>query len=92
MRTLKSIITVAGSLKNVNLSVEEERLMLRAIREVNNPKLVGNDVILFDNILKDLFVGVQAHFDNIQKFIQSAVDVCSEQGLQPSQNMLEKMV
>ena len=37
----------------------EDQIVLRAITEVNLPKFLQNDALLFNNILKDLFPGIQ---------------------------------
>ena len=36
----------------------EDQIVLRAITEVNLPKFLFNDAVLFQNILQDLFPGI----------------------------------
>lgn len=59
MRALKSVLVMAGSLKRANPDLQEDIVLIRAMRDSNLPKFLVADVELFSNIIGDLFPGVQ---------------------------------
>ena len=59
MRAVRSVINAGGILKGQFPDDDESQLMLRALREVNVPKFLKDDIPLFENIIIDLFPGVE---------------------------------
>ncbi|XP_036364895.1 dynein heavy chain 6, axonemal-like [Octopus sinensis] len=58
MRAIKSILVMAGSLKQQNPGQDEDSLLIRALHDSNIPKFLKEDAILFQSILQDLFPGI----------------------------------
>ncbi|XP_023289892.1 dynein heavy chain 1, axonemal [Orussus abietinus] len=55
MRAVKTVIAVAGNLKREQRHLEEQQICLRALRDVNVPKFLKDDLKLFNGIVSDLF-------------------------------------
>ena len=58
MRAVRSVINAAGLLKQDFQDTNEHQLLLRALRDVNVPKFLKDDIPLFENIIIDLFPGI----------------------------------
>ena len=59
MRAVKTVISAAGNLKRENPDMSEELIVLRAVRDVNVPKFLQDDLKLFSGIVSDLFPKIQ---------------------------------
>jgi len=55
MRAVRSTINAAGRLISETAETNEDKLLLRALLDVNVPKFLNHDLPLFENIIKDLF-------------------------------------
>jgi len=59
MRAVRTVINNAGILKAQFPTMDEQQLLQRALRDVNVPKFLADDLPLFENIIIDLFPGVE---------------------------------
>lgn len=57
LRALKSVLVMAGSLKRGAPEMSEQLVLMRALRDMNLPKFVFDDVPLFLGLINDLFPG-----------------------------------
>ncbi|GBG27447.1 Dynein heavy chain 17, axonemal [Hondaea fermentalgiana] len=55
LRAVKSVLRVAGVLKRSNPGMEEEAVLMRALRDFNTPKIVAHDMDIFLRLIADLF-------------------------------------
>lgn len=55
MRAVKTVIAVAGNLKRENSEMDEQQIVLRALKDVNVPKFLNDDLKLFKGNLLILF-------------------------------------
>lgn len=59
MRAVKSVLVMAGSLKRAQKDLEEDIVLIRAMRDSNVPKFLKDDLPLFSALIQDLFPGKQ---------------------------------
>ncbi|XP_072367150.1 dynein axonemal heavy chain 10 isoform X2 [Scyliorhinus torazame] len=58
LRALKSVLVMAGELKRGSPDISEDVVLMRALRDMNLPKFVFEDVPLFLGLISDLFPGL----------------------------------
>ncbi|XP_067084612.1 dynein axonemal heavy chain 10 [Osmerus mordax] len=58
LRALKSVLVMAGELKRGSPDLHEDVVLMRALRDMNLPKFVFEDVPLFLGLITDLFPGL----------------------------------
>lgn len=58
LRALKSVLVMAGSFKRGFPDMSEALVLMRALRDMNLPKFVFEDVPLFLGLINDLFPGM----------------------------------
>jgi dynein heavy chain len=52
---LKAVLNAAGAMKREDPNLEEDKIVLRALRDMNVPKFIRDDNRLFKLLLRDLF-------------------------------------
>lgn len=61
LRALKSVLIMAGSLKRASPDISEEKVLMRALWDMNMPKFVSEDVVLFQGLISDLFPSLEVN-------------------------------
>ena len=91
MRALKSILIAAGSYKRQYPDKNENILMISALRDFNIPRLVSEDVELFEAILGDMFPNVDRSLSNFTALEEEIAKVLIEMNLQVVPSQIKKV-
>ena len=75
MRTVKSVLVTAAQISRRWPSLSEDEIIMMAIREVNLPKFVSQDMDIFNAIVKDLFPSIVLDNKDQPKF-QETLNNC----------------
>ena len=92
MRAVSAVINASGLLKFDNMDMNEDQLILRAIRDVNAPKFLKDDLPLFENIIKDLFPKVERPKVDYGSLHDAILKSCDFYKLQSTQKFLDKVI
>lgn len=92
LRAIKSVLVTAGGLKRVDGEMPEDLVLLRALRENNLPKLVGEDTQLFLAILGDLFPGAEPPEVFYGSLIVAIEEEFAAAKLQPHPELVKKII
>jgi len=92
MRAIKSVLRASGRVKRENRDMDETTVIIKALRDMNLPKFLADDVILFDNLFIDLFPDCEeAENDNDE--LQIAIEESLiRRNLQLNENIVVKIM
>jgi dynein heavy chain len=92
MRAVKSVLVAAGQLKRKEPDVDENILLIRAMRDSNVPKFLSHDLPLFSGIVQDLFPGVNVPFVDYGKLQMAIENQLEKRGLQKIDTLITKII
>ncbi|XP_061640433.1 dynein axonemal heavy chain 1 isoform X3 [Phyllopteryx taeniolatus] len=92
MRSVKSVISAAGNLKRENPNMNEELICLRAIKDVNVPKFLRDDLKLFNGIVSDLFPKTKQEPIDYGTLEESMRNICTKMNLKDVDEYIGKCI
>ena len=103
LRALKTLLVSAGALKREaiegkgeldknTLALEEQKALI--VGACNNilPKLIAEDIVVFTEILKEVFPGSEASSMENAVLREEMIKICEERGLVPSESFIQKVL
>lgn len=78
LRALNAVLRMAGVLKRASPDLNEALVLMRALRDMNHPKFVYDDVPLFLGLIRDLFPGMDCPRVGYPDFSAAVAKVLAE--------------
>ncbi|XP_071339029.1 dynein axonemal heavy chain 10 [Trachinotus anak] len=92
LRALKSVLVMAGELKRGSPDLSEDVVLMRALRDMNLPKFVFEDVPLFLGLISDLFPGLDCPRVRYPDFNDAVEQILQENKYVLLPNQVDKVV
>ncbi|KAL2092820.1 hypothetical protein ACEWY4_012618 [Coilia grayii] len=92
LRALKSVLVMAGELKRGSADLNEDVVLMRALRDMNLPKFVFEDVPLFLGLISDLFPGLDCPRVRYPSFNDAVEQILLENQYVMLPNQVDKVV
>ncbi|KAL7679175.1 putative AAA+ ATPase domain, dynein heavy chain region D6 P-loop domain-containing protein [Plasmopara halstedii] len=92
LRSVKSVLIVAGSLRRAHSTLSEETVLLQVLRDLNTPRILLSDYPIFMGLLCDLFSHQKAAPMNNDALQAKFARVCEQKMLQLEEGFFRKMM
>eukprot|EP01028_Stygiella_incarcerata_P003072 TRINITY_DN1583_c0_g3_i1.p1 TRINITY_DN1583_c0_g3~~TRINITY_DN1583_c0_g3_i1.p1 ORF type:complete len:4602 (-),score=1271.77 TRINITY_DN1583_c0_g3_i1:125-13930(-) len=92
LRALKAVLVMAGALKRGAADLPEDVVLMRALRDMNAPKFVFEDVPLFKGLINDLFPKLtveRVRYPSLNDAVEKALEA---QGYQLLDDQVDKVI
>lgn len=91
LRSLTSVLRHAGRKKRSQPTLNDEEILLLAMKDMNNPKMTSVDLPLFNAIVSDLFPGIDAPSIDYSRFKKAVTEELKEDNLQVNPSSINKV-
>ncbi|KAJ2948630.1 hypothetical protein O0L34_g7885 [Tuta absoluta] len=92
LRALTAVLRMAGKLRRDSSDLSEIMVLMRALRDMNYPKFVFEDMPLFLGLIKDLFPGLDCPRVGYPDFNSAVVEVLRRGGYVELDQQVDKVV
>ncbi|KAL4106224.1 hypothetical protein PRIC1_004278 [Phytophthora ramorum] len=92
LRSVKSVLLVAGSLRRAHSTLSEETVLMQVLRDFNTPRILPPDYPVFMGLLRDLFPNQELPHLKSDTLQTKCARVCAQKKLQPEDGFLKKMM
>ncbi|CAK1584360.1 unnamed protein product [Parnassius mnemosyne] len=92
LRALTAVLRMAGTLRRASPARPEIVVLMRALRDMNHPKFVFEDVPLFLGLIKDLFPGLECPRVGYPEFNAAVTQVLERDGYIVLPHQVDKVV
>ncbi|KAI0984717.1 hypothetical protein GJ496_002628 [Pomphorhynchus laevis] len=85
LRSLKNVLLMAGDIRrNIEEDVkdlDEIKILVQSIMQSFSPRLISEDLVLFKNLVQNIFPNVSPFTANLDSLYQCLIEVCDSQNL-----------
>lgn len=74
LRSIKAVLSSAGILKRDSSEMPEDLILMKAMKDINMPKFIKDDAILFEGLIKDLFPTLDTSQEGKEDFRNLVID------------------
>ena len=93
LRSLKSVLICAGVLKrNLSDSLSEPEMVFQAVKDSIRPKLVTEDIVLFSELLVDIFGNISGAENSLSELKANILKYAEASYLIPSSHWIDKLL